>query len=300
MKIKLRQFGFSLIEVMVAIGIIGGLSLVIVQLMDNSNKQINYIDFKLSGIDFKKELTYQLSFSENCVQSLDNGIVNPANLKNKSVPLDKITKANGRTLFKVGNTYNRDLVLSALTLKNFIPESAKITHQGVADLEYRLKAKKKVLGPEEVSRNLRLEMFFDRQNHKIARCRVMTDGSTNVSNKFRSQCINGGGSYYQGDRCRFQYPKAKVGLVFKSIFGNAIAYNDGFQQVEQTASKNSSVFCQYIFGPNSYATSYFGDSGGKNNVRYIGTDRGKLEFRELTARASTTGAQLLRTVVCTQ
>lgn len=295
-----NQKGFSLIQAMIAVGIVGGLSLVLAQMMDTSNKQINYIDFKLSTIDFKKDLTYQMSFVENCVKTLEAGIISPANLKSKSLPVDKIQNSRGRALFKVGNTYHRDLILSGLTIKNFVPESPKITNQGVADLEYKLKAKKQVLGPTELTRNLRLEMYFDKEKHKMSRCRIMTDGASNVSSSFRATCLKSGGTYQQGDRCKFMRPKVKGRAAYKSLYGDAVAYNGSFHQIAQSASKNSHAFCNLVFGPRSFALSFYEEAEGRNNYMYIGTDDNELELKEFTSRATTTKSKIIKMILCSQ
>lgn len=295
-----NQKGFSLIQVMVAVGIMGGLSLVMAQMMENGNKQINYIDFKLSNIDLKKELTYYMSFAENCAQTLNSQDITTKRLLGSEIPIDQIKNSDSRTLFKVGNTYHRDLILSGLTLKNYTPASEKITHQGVANLEYTIKAKKNVLGPSEIRRQLKLEMYFDRENNQVARCRVVTDGSTNTSNGFRSSCIQNGGIYSQGDRCKFIRPKLKGRAIFKSVLGNTVAYNDGSRQIVQAASKNAHAFCQFVFNPAAFALSFYENDGGINNNTYMGTVTEDLRLRELTARSSTDGIKLLDMIMCSQ
>jgi prepilin-type N-terminal cleavage/methylation domain-containing protein len=77
-----KEEGFSLIEMMVAIGVLGVLSLGVVKLMDNSNKAAKTIDAKDEISMLTREIVTILSNPDSCFSSLGDKSVSPVNTPN--------------------------------------------------------------------------------------------------------------------------------------------------------------------------------------------------------------------------
>lgn len=144
--------GFSLVEVMVAVGITGILSLVVAQMMKNQNEVMTHSEAKGEELEIYSQIRTVLARKDAC----------EATFKGSSMgdQLSVIRNSSTNIVFEVGNTYgNRALKLDGLILKNQnIPTSGGL---GEAILEIKTTRLKKDNGQKEMTREIMLQVNAD-------------------------------------------------------------------------------------------------------------------------------------------
>lgn len=88
-----NQYGFSLVQVLIAIAMAGGLSLIILKLQENSGKIIKNAETSQSIQELMAEVTSNLSSTASCSETFQNRIISPTPA---SIPtLKKVLKRDG-------------------------------------------------------------------------------------------------------------------------------------------------------------------------------------------------------------
>ena len=307
MKKKFNNLGFSLIEVIIAMGVAGMLSVVLMKLMDNSQKQINMIDFKLSVNEFYGELFLRFN-GEACTKTLENYDFNPRNLSSSPLKFDNIISGSGRRIFKKGQIIDNQFSIVGFQLNGYTPEpdndpDRKQSHtyieQGYGNLDFIIKANKPVFGPDVISRSVRLRYAFEKLQNtykKMVGCQTVSVRGS--SSSFQETCTQAKGQLLNGNRCRFENPSVEMFKSERRILGNSTVYTSTSEKSVQVSSKNANAFCQRVFGDNIYALAYYETVEGGQNKEYAGTNQKDMSFRRYSVRSFSVDIPLLKMIVC--
>lgn len=304
---KLKNLGFSLVEVIIAMGVAGMLSVVLMKLLDNSQKQINMIDFKLSANEFYGELFLRFN-GEACKETLKDFDFNPLNLSSSPLKFDNIVSGSGRRVFKKGQIIDNQFSIVGFQLNGYTPEpnndsdrkqSQTYIEHGYGNMDFIIKANKPVFGPEIISRNIRIRYSFEKiqdSYKKMVNCKTISvRGSTS---SFQEICTQAKGQILNGNRCRFENPSVEMFKSERRILGNSTVYSSTTEKSVQVASKNANAFCQRVFGDNIYALAYYETVEGGQNKEYAGTNQKNMNFNRYSVRSYSVDIPLLKMIVC--
>lgn len=175
--------GFSLIEVMIAVGMLSVVALGMMQLSEMKAKQDRTSRINSEIDSFMLDLKGLLGSPGYCLKSVENQVfTNDTGLEFKA-----IKTPIGRVRYSVGETYlNGSFKLSALEFQNFMAETSD-GRDGVATLKVSFEKQGKIYGARQVSRTV--EMFILRdESKKIEDC--YTVGSTVSSSIARKNTNN--------------------------------------------------------------------------------------------------------------
>jgi len=211
-KITSNQIGFSMVQIMIASAMAGGLALVIAKLGDNTNKTLKNAEIKTEYINTFYQISKTLRDEVNCGKIL-NGFDFTAALFDKRAPVlsiekcgttelqtlsgstikERVCQAGGyKTVFKVApevygqGNYNLEF--------NFIPIEfvGTSTSTGFADLEVRFirteKAQKVAFGSKETAKRIRVLVELDPLTNKVIKC---VNDDTNMINTAISRSCQG-------------------------------------------------------------------------------------------------------------
>ena len=154
--------GFSLVQVLVATGIMGGLALVLMRLQDNSSQITKTAEVNQALYIFSQEITSVLTIPKNCTETFKTLVLNETP---RNITVIKKVKNNGTpiVMYTVGNTYqNNQLKL----------ESIQYVESSDEFLEVRMKfnkESKQVAGGKSISKVLKLSFSKDAMN-RITQC----------------------------------------------------------------------------------------------------------------------------------
>ena len=304
-----NRFGFSLMEVMIAMGVAGMLSVVIMKLLENSQKQINMIDFKLAANEFHGELFLRFN-GKACLETLKDFQIEPRNINTNPYSFDKLLSETGIAIFQKGSSYQNQFTLEGFRLRNYMADNPNPpedcsgciwTEKGYGNLEFILKSKKPVLGPDTIVRDVRIAYYYKKlmSTYKgLVSCNAITvSGSTSI---FQTTCMESGGRFLNGNRCRYDDPSIKKMNKNYRILGNSIAVTSTASQMIQVSSKNASAFCQDVLGSDTYALSYYEALEGGENREYLGTNAKDMSFRLFSVQSYGIDIPLIKMVVCAQ
>lgn len=141
--------GFSLIQVMVAAGILGGLSLVVLQLAQNQNQIMSHSEAKSEELELVNQARIVLSRREACLESFQG-------LSPDEEVVD-LLNANGEPVFSVGSVYgNRSLRINEMFLENqTVPSGGG---SGEVLLNIVMERLKKDTGASDITKEIMLQV----------------------------------------------------------------------------------------------------------------------------------------------
>lgn len=139
MKKILLHRGMSLLEVTVAIAILGLISLGVMQLTQNMNKSAKGFENKSEVLSIHNEIIGILSTPENCVESFKNASGNALSADSGVAREIKYKTRDGfLTKFEQGKKIKGKLKISSMELKEINPGSALSTRETLLHIEYDL------------------------------------------------------------------------------------------------------------------------------------------------------------------
>ncbi len=191
-KLKTTQSGFALIEVMVALGLLGIVTLGTTTLIMSMQKSANNMQYRTDATEVNEEMRALLANPSACANSF-KGMPAVAGASTAVATLFDGSMAPGVATYVVGGTYGGTLSLetfklTSMTLANFIPGATATT--GVMVLTNAMSATKTTEGASIVPRSIKIEVTVT--GGKISSCIAlsrMEDGiwqvqPTNLNNIF--------------------------------------------------------------------------------------------------------------------
>lgn len=165
--------GFSLVQVMVAMGLMSVLALGLMRMMSNQVKGQKSMRASMEIDNFINELRLLISRPGSCEKTFENMSYQDG------MELMEIRRSNGETKYLVGNTYGfNTFKLAGLKIKGFSPDDpeAENYQTGLATLEINLEKKGQVYGGKTMSRKVDVVLQLDK-NKKIVGCSTLGGAS---------------------------------------------------------------------------------------------------------------------------
>ena len=119
-----NSLGMSMMEVMMAVAITGGLALTIAKLLENSSQNVKQIEAKSESISLKNIITSNFTTPAACFNTF-NPVINAANLTtlsgstSASVTVGSIKDKANNTLYDVNSTNIKPLTITGMVLTNY-------------------------------------------------------------------------------------------------------------------------------------------------------------------------------------
>lgn len=154
---KLRNSaGFSLIEIMIAVGIAGGFAVILSQFMKNMNDSAKSIEIKMDALQFHSELMNTLLSEKGCNDALGSTVVDFAAANSESGQAVSLSMPMGRTFSSNMELENTSLLLKNITLHNPVDQSVALSDSKIyqAEMKYHLKTTVKRLGANDFKKSL--------------------------------------------------------------------------------------------------------------------------------------------------
>lgn len=231
--------GMSLVEVMMVVALLGGLSLVAAQLMKNQNQMMTHTEAKSEELELYNQIRTVLSRKEACEYSFQGQALDSS--------ISTIKNATDQEVFEVGQIYGRrNLEILGMDLKNeTVPAGGGY---GEAFLEIKTKRLKKKEGQKVIKKEIMLQVQTDSSDN-IIEC--FSESSNTVKTAKDEMCQSLGGTFDQDNNlcdlsdaqitadqfcidghCRttFEPQNCPAGEVMKGIS------SDGTIQCEKSAS----------------------------------------------------------------
>lgn len=160
MKIKIilkNHNGISLVGVLVALAVLGIVSLILADVFNSMFKASRSIEQKAAVIDIKRAIYNELSKVGTCTVNFSG--VDP--MSGLPTPT-QITNASTIPIYVVGSNYENNLIqLAALSFINWLPDAAPPSinqYTGTVDLRIGFQNLGNTIGPPAVSRTIKLRL----------------------------------------------------------------------------------------------------------------------------------------------
>jgi prepilin-type N-terminal cleavage/methylation domain-containing protein len=177
--------GMSLIEVMMVVALLGGLSLVAAQLMKNQNQMMTQTEAKSEELELYNQIRTILSRKEACEYSFQG--------QGLDTSVSTIKNATNQDAFAVGNIYGqRNLEITRIDLNNDnVPSGGGY---GEAILEIETKRLKKKEGQKIITKEIMLQVQTDSSDN-VVEC--FSESSNTVKTAKDEMCQSLGGTFDQ-------------------------------------------------------------------------------------------------------
>lgn len=209
-RIKLRSStGFSLVELMVTVGIVSLLATFVFELLLNQQRSANNIQFRVAADVLNEEIRATLSSMPACRNSFGGTIVNLANPLTL-IPVSSIKNngpSPGADVYVAGDNYNNSSVLlKAMNLTAFVDDGSP--GKGTILLRSEMQAVREAYGSQILPRDVKVSIEFDVGTGAITNCIAqskMSDGlwrrdATNLNNIYYNLGNVGIGTSNPNDR----------------------------------------------------------------------------------------------------
>lgn len=159
--------GFSLVQVMIAAGLMSMLSLFMLKMQENQRMSQNKIEMDGEISSFMNKLNGFFHRGDYCEKNIvgknvQDGVGEP-------IELEKFIAPNGKVIFEKGGLYgNRTFELASITKDNFFYDSED-RHSGNLTLMVKLKKHKKSFGAKIIAKKIDLMVYLN-DNGKITAC----------------------------------------------------------------------------------------------------------------------------------
>lgn len=153
----MKKTGFSLIEVMMVLAIMGVAAVGFMTFMRNQNKTQKTIISSGEINILVNEVRGHLAKEEICVKSFKGFRIT----KDKPVPVEKILKFNDEVMYEIGKIYgDANVTLSSMSLVDFDTDS-KDGLSGRLKLKLALERNAEVYGNKTINRTINLDVMLD-------------------------------------------------------------------------------------------------------------------------------------------
>jgi hypothetical protein len=165
MKIILNERGMSLVQVVIAAGMMSMLGLFMMRMQENQSKTQNDIEAKAEMLSFMQKFSSLMATPGYCEKNLKGIKIG----RESGISLDKFIAPNGRVVFKVGEVYgDRQIILKSIEQKEFFFDDEEET-RGILSLSVALEKKKKSFGARVLKKTLEVIVRVDEKG-QIAGC----------------------------------------------------------------------------------------------------------------------------------
>ena len=162
----LKNNGFSMIQVMMAAGMMGVLSLGMMKMMETQRKSAKSIKTGVEVQFFYNELRGYMGKSAYCLANFEGQVLNEGD----QFELEEIVKPNGKVLFKVGELYGeRTFRISKIEVLEFESDSDT---SGIMKLQFVLDKIGKSYGAKSYKKILKIDVVLD-VDGKVTSCATM-------------------------------------------------------------------------------------------------------------------------------
>ncbi len=159
--------GFSLVELMIVVAILGFIAIGSMKLLDSQTKGVEHLSEQMREISFQREIELILSHNEACKRTLKNK--NPFSEEKFSIIRNKL----GNISFKVGKKYMDGAIVISdkITVKNVSVPSGSGKRDGSIRLFIPIKKKSQVKRSLNINKTLKLLLNVTvNNNDKIINC----------------------------------------------------------------------------------------------------------------------------------
>lgn len=272
--------GFSLIQVLVSVGILGIVTLGIGSLTEFQAKSQNASDFRAEVNTLVEEIRSTLSSEQACLHTFGSRLVSET--AGSTNQISDIRNSTNAAVFVANSLYgNRSIRISSINYGSFQPSS--LAYKGTMTLNFNFLPNKTVAGFTSLARSIDLSVERGATN-QITRCLAlskMSDGifqrsSTNMNNIFY---VGGNDGGFMG--LGTSNPRSGIHLL-----GNG-------------DSEDDFTFSSYTNTPHHSGTIFFDRSRGTETIpQYLqaGDSHGGVAFRSFNGGTTFSNASLISSV----
>lgn len=179
----LNRNGFSMVQVMMAAGMMGVLSLGMMKMMETQKKSAKSIKAGVEVQAFYSELRAYMGKSTYCIANFEGEVLKEGD----QFDLEELVKPNGKILYKVGNKYgDRSFKIAKIEVTDFEKDSDT---SGIMKLQFVLDKIGKSYGAKSYTKILKIDVLLDDKG-KLTSCATMgslisgggLEGSVKVDN----------------------------------------------------------------------------------------------------------------------
>lgn len=174
---KMSSKGFTLIEVVLAMGLIGMASVALLSLQSTQLKVGVTEDFKTLCLDLKSSIQSTLANPQSCVATLGGHAVTETLTSGKIIAVfDSSGVATQETLYEIGPTnkiFQGKLFLKDMSFSSTVPAS----NTGPAFLYLKISSTRGTFGSNDYIRQIPMTVTLDASG-KIEKCQALGSGST--------------------------------------------------------------------------------------------------------------------------
>lgn len=202
---KLRQTGFSLVEIMMAAGMMGILSLGVMHLMTNQQAVLNHAETRTGELEIINQVRSLLADREVCLANLEGLRIGDE--------LDHFIGAVGSPLYSVGQRYSQNgLKLESIEVQSDQLPSGEAL--GTAELSFTFERLRQSSGPPKVTRSVAI-LVKQGPDGRIQDCYSDVDGA--IMTAKMKVCESLGGEYEASSErcelgCDLDHPSGAVSL----------------------------------------------------------------------------------------
>jgi|GEM_PF-3229418 len=208
-----NESGMSLVQVVIASGLMGLLAVFMMRMQENQLKGQNTVATKAEVTEFVQKLNSYLSTPGYCEKNLGRSSLTP----DAEFSLNKILTPNDVVLFEVGEKYgNRHFVLESIKKEKFFYDTDE-KNSGILKLVVNLKKTKKTFGNSSIKKVIELIVQLDSEGQVIgcgAASTVGAAGQTGIDAESVNKVVLG------KDGTESKVEKIQIEKVKKVIEGN--------------------------------------------------------------------------------
>ncbi|WP_127716537.1 hypothetical protein [Halobacteriovorax sp. HLS] len=158
-----KEDGFSIVQVMIAAGMMGIVSLGMMKMMENQRKSTKSMKTSMEVDSFYNEAKTYFSKDGYCSKNFEGEVLKSGD----KFEIMELIKPNGKTLYKVGEIYgNRTFKISKIDIIDFEKETDT---SGIMKLQFSLTKMGDSYGAKSYKRILKLDTSLD-ENKKVVNC----------------------------------------------------------------------------------------------------------------------------------
>ncbi|WP_372654047.1 hypothetical protein [Halobacteriovorax sp.] len=168
---NLNDNGFSMVQIMMAAGMMGILSLGMMKMMENQKLSVKSLESSAAAVNFYTEAKAYLGRPGYCSKNFEGIVLEEGD----AFELDNILKANGDILYEKGQIYESGIFrLESISTKSFEKDTET---SGLMQLRFKLDKVGKSYGAKSFTKILKLSFSLD-ENGKVLSCSTLGSGSS--------------------------------------------------------------------------------------------------------------------------
>jgi hypothetical protein len=179
----LNKNGFSMVQIMMAAGMMGILSLGMMKMMETQTKSAKSIKSSVEVQAFYNEARAYLGKSSYCTANFKGEVMNEGD----QFDLEELIKPNGKVLYKVGKIYgDRSFRISKIEVIDFEKDSEI---SGIMKLQFVLDKIGKSYGAKSYTKILKIDVALN-DKRELTSCATMGSLLTGISGSEGSEQVD--------------------------------------------------------------------------------------------------------------